>query len=150
MKNSIGIYASGYPRLLLHSIPSADSKDIWISPRWSRGAESASGGPKSAGQKNQPQRPQSSGRREERGIYAFFPNLFLVFLLFILCARSALCGERSVKEGNPASPGLMIFRDPTILDPFDGAKRRSGSTLSKPRYLCRGVEGLTKVFFWLI
>jgi len=41
---------------------------------------------------------------------------------------------------------------PVKLDPFDGAKarlsgrvikRRSGSTLSKPRHLCRGAEGLT-------
>jgi hypothetical protein len=29
------------------------------------------------------------------------------------------------------------------LDPFGGAKRRSGSTLSKPQHLCWEVEGLT-------
>ncbi len=41
---------------------------------------------------------------------------------------------------------LWYLTHSTALSPaFQGGekKRRSGSTLSKPRHLCRGVEGLT-------
>ena len=41
---------------------------------------------------------------------------------------------------------LPLTRSTALSPAFEGGggKRRSGSTLSKPRHLCRGVEGLTK------